>query len=64
MSLAEVRRRLPVVTSLPQPDGRWTNQAGREKAAGPRYAVWELTLACDQKCAHCGPRAGHKRPTS
>ncbi len=61
MSLAEVRRRLPVVTSLPQPDGRWTNQAGREKAAGPRYAVWELTLACDQKCAHCGPRAGHKR---
>ncbi len=24
--------------------------------------MWELTLACDQKCAHCGPRAGHRRP--
>lgn len=34
----------------------------REAAAGPRWAVWELTLACDQKCAHCGPRAGHRRP--
>jgi radical SAM protein with 4Fe4S-binding SPASM domain len=62
MSLAEVRRRLPVVTSLPQPDSRWTSQTNRKKAAGPRWAVWELTLACDQKCAHCGPRAGHKRP--
>ena len=31
-------------------------------ASAPRWAVWELTLACDQKCAHCGPRAGHRRP--
>jgi radical SAM protein with 4Fe4S-binding SPASM domain len=62
MSLAEVRRRLPVVTSLPTPASRWTSQEKREKAAGPRWAVWELTLACDQKCAHCGPRAGHRRP--
>ena len=28
----------------------------------PRLAVWELTLACDQKCIHCGPRAGRARP--
>ena len=24
----------------------------------PIYAVWELTLRCDQACAHCGSRAG------
>jgi len=62
MSLADVRRRLPVVGSLPKPDNRWTSMEAREAAAAPRWAVWELTLACDQKCAHCGPRAGHRRP--
>src|SRR5262245_50062951 len=32
--------------------------------AGPRpiYAVWELTLRCDQACHHCGSRAGGARP--
>lgn len=30
---------------------------------GPRpiYAVWELTLMCDQPCQHCGSRAGAAR---
>ena len=28
----------------------------------PRYVVWELTLACDQPCTHCGSRAGTARP--
>jgi radical SAM protein with 4Fe4S-binding SPASM domain len=28
----------------------------------PIYAVWELTLTCDQPCAHCGSRAGRARP--
>ena len=27
----------------------------------PIYAVWEITLACDLKCIHCGSRAGRKR---
>lgn len=27
----------------------------------PVYAVWELTLACDQACRHCGSRAGSSR---
>lgn len=27
----------------------------------PAYVVWELTLACDQPCAHCGSRAGAAR---
>ena len=30
--------------------------------ARPNYAVWELTLACDLACRHCGSRAGHERP--
>jgi Y-X(10)_GDL-associated radical SAM protein len=28
----------------------------------PVYAVWEITLACDLKCQHCGSRAGRRRP--
>jgi len=27
----------------------------------PRYVVWELTLACDHPCTHCGSRAGEAR---
>src|SRR6185437_8544142 len=27
----------------------------------PIYAVWELTMKCDQPCQHCGSRAGHAR---
>jgi len=26
------------------------------------YAVWELTLACNLACGHCGSRAGQARP--
>src|SRR5215213_6320931 len=29
----------------------------------PVHVVWEITLACDLKCLHCGSRAGHKRPS-
>src|SRR6476469_9266713 len=29
--------------------------------ARPLYVVWELTLACDQPCTHCGSRAGQAR---
>jgi radical SAM protein with 4Fe4S-binding SPASM domain len=28
----------------------------------PIYAVWEVTLACDLACRHCGSRAGRGRP--
>lgn len=27
----------------------------------PIYVVWEVTLACNLKCIHCGSRAGSKR---
>ncbi len=28
----------------------------------PLYVVWEITMACDQSCRHCGSRSGHRRP--
>ncbi|TNV71278.1 hypothetical protein FGO68_gene5613 [Halteria grandinella] len=28
----------------------------------PVYVVWEITLACNLKCSHCGSRAGNPRP--
>ena len=29
----------------------------------PRYCVWELTLRCNLRCAHCGSAAGQPRGT-
>lgn len=28
----------------------------------PVHVVWEITLACDLHCRHCGSRAGRRRP--
>lgn len=28
----------------------------------PRFVVWELTLACNMRCRHCGSAAGKARP--
>ncbi|MDP9037279.1 MAG: radical SAM protein [Myxococcota bacterium] len=33
-----------------------------DRQARPIYAVWEITLACDLACRHCGSRAGRGRP--
>jgi radical SAM protein with 4Fe4S-binding SPASM domain len=33
-----------------------------DKKVRPIYAVWEITLACDLACRHCGSRAGQSRP--
>jgi len=49
---SERRRRLPLA-----PDVRDVDRAYR-----PVYAVWEVTLACDLSCRHCGSRAGRARP--
>jgi hypothetical protein len=32
-----------------------------EPLSGPTYAVWELTLRCNQACRFCGTRAGRAR---
>jgi radical SAM protein with 4Fe4S-binding SPASM domain len=51
---------LPILSTAP------ATPALREALAGaqpvPTYAVWEVTLACDLACRHCGSRAGHARP--
>lgn len=39
---------------------RYVSSADR-LAMRPVHAVWEITLACDLKCHHCGSRAGKKR---
>lgn len=31
------------------------------RSAVPVHVVWELTLACNLKCQHCGSRAGRRR---
>ncbi len=33
-----------------------------DRRVRPIYAVWEITLACDLACRHCGSRAGRERP--
>ena len=33
-----------------------------DRTARPILAVWEITLACDLACGHCGSRAGKARP--
>ncbi len=33
-----------------------------DDSPSPRYCVWEITLACDLGCKHCGSRAGKARP--
>ncbi len=33
-----------------------------DRRTRPIYAVWEITLACDLACRHCGSRAGRARP--
>jgi len=40
---------------------RYLSSADRS-AFTPVHAVWEITLACDLKCQHCGSRAGARRP--
>jgi radical SAM protein with 4Fe4S-binding SPASM domain len=45
------KRRLPLADDVRPQDG-----------VRPIYAVWEITLACDLACRHCGSRAGKGRP--
>jgi radical SAM protein with 4Fe4S-binding SPASM domain len=57
-SLPVVPTAAPAKRSLPLADAaRPVDQSMR-----PNYAVWEITLACDLACRHCGSRAGKERP--
>ena len=62
MKLKEARRRLPVLGQLPSDKTRGYAPVEGGGDYRPALAVWELTLACDHRCIHCGPRAGEARP--
>jgi radical SAM protein with 4Fe4S-binding SPASM domain len=65
MGRARPRRNLPVAP-LAKPGARRLPLAAEardvDRQARPIYAVWEITLACDLACRHCGSRAGRARP--
>ncbi len=62
MGLEDTRRRLPILDQpLPPPRTRAILPVAKGDMHRPRLAVWEFTLACDQACIHCGPRAGRPR---
>jgi radical SAM protein with 4Fe4S-binding SPASM domain len=58
-------KKLPIAPTAP-PARRELNLASEvralDAAARPILAVWEITLACDLACGHCGSRAGRARP--
>ncbi len=58
-------RSLPIApTALPSKKVRLplADEVRPQDAVRPIYAVWEITLACDLACRHCGSRAGRERP--
>ncbi len=61
MKLDDAKRRLRVLQDLPVPDSRALRDTVQGQVPTPRYAIWEITLACDQRCIHCGSRAGKAR---
>src|SRR5258708_787202 len=65
MAHARPGRGLPSAP-LAKPGARRLPRAGEvrniDRRERPIYAVWEITLACDLACRHCGSRAGRERP--
>lgn len=59
----ELARRLPASWRAGLDDGALARSVTADdlRACRPVYAVWEVTLKCDLKCAHCGSRAGKAR---
>lgn len=47
---------------LPSSVPRRYGRPGDLEARVPIHVVWEVTLACDLQCVHCGSRAGRRRP--
>jgi radical SAM protein with 4Fe4S-binding SPASM domain len=65
MSAPRPQRGLPIAPSA-KPGARHLPLAAEardvDRHVRPIYAVWEVTLACDLACRHCGSRAGRGRP--
>src|SRR5262245_29426043 len=62
--MASKTRRLPIAPRAPLPPRRLPladEARDVDRYWRPIYAVWEITLACDLACRHCGSRAGHAR---
>jgi MoaA/NifB/PqqE/SkfB family radical SAM enzyme len=51
---------LPGTAARPRPARMLDEADYRDRV--PVHVVWEITLACDLKCLHCGSRAGRARP--
>lgn len=62
MEAPRPKRGLPILTEATQRPTLEGEARPIDKAFRPVYAVWELTLACDLSCRHCGSRAGKARP--
>ncbi len=60
--MSEAASRAPIGAT---PERRLVRQPTQAERAAPKplYAVWEITLACDLGCKHCGSRAGPERDT-
>ena len=65
LASARPKRGLPIAPHA-KPGARHLPLAAESRAIDQRYrpvyAVWEITLACDLACRHCGSRAGRDRP--
>lgn len=48
------------MNEIGQHPARYRNDADYKRFV-PVHVVWEITLACDLKCLHCGSRAGRRR---
>lgn len=55
------RRSLPLFDRRLQ-HGELGEKRAEDAQYRPLYVVWEITMACDQACRHCGSRSGHRRP--
>jgi radical SAM protein with 4Fe4S-binding SPASM domain len=63
MAQPRPRRDLPVVGAGARRSLPLAGEARPiDRQVRPRLAVWEITLACDLACRHCGSRAGKARP--
>lgn len=62
MTRPRPRRDLPLVAQGAKKRLPLLAQREEDALVRPIYAVWEVTLACDLSCRHCGSRAGRARP--
>ncbi len=64
MTLGARPRNLPIAPEAPPAKRRLplADDVRPQDGVRPIYAVWEITLACDLACRHCGSRAGRARP--